>query len=457
MIMAFLCGGASALTACPYLSEVHADPDLVPDGEGEFLEVIIPAKSIASDTISISLDGKIIARNELEPGARIVFCHQDTIRLIPEYPVACAPLLTNLVNSKPLELILSTTNCRDTSIIEAAIPGKSWQLDSSGIWEKSNPSPGFAAFGLESGLHNATWKVHSANYDADRWKIEVSTQASHWKAEWIPLDESTGIVEQGQGNGRFTIQQPAGQLPWTRLSLSLYGDDYPLDNRLDTLLFPREKTPIRISEVKPDPEDHWPEWIEVENTSPVDIPIAAISACIPMAECDSSAVLSPGFHAILTDSKEQLLEAAPGLAQSMILETKRSWSLGNSADTIRICLWNTQVDSLFWNKQNPLPNMGESPGWTNKKFSKDSIPKVARRTLSRARHDKSFRIQLPISGKPWRASVWNRFGDAVIAVHTVEEDEFVWKLDPAIALGAYQISLQSASGKKHTLGVTIAP
>jgi hypothetical protein len=457
MIMALLCGGASALTACPYISEVHADPDLFPDGEGEFLEVVVPARAMAADSLFIHQDGKMIARSGLEPGARIVFCHPDSIRLIPENPVACTPLLTSLVNSRPLELILTSTNCRDTSIMEAALPGKSWQLDSSGIWGKSDPSPGFAALGFESGLRNATWNVHSANYDVNRWEIEISTQASHWNAEWIPLNASIGMVQKGQGNGLFTIQQPGGQLPWTRLRLTLYSDDYPLDNHLDTLLFPSEKPPIRISEVKPDPEDRWPEWIEVENESPVDIPIAAISACIPMAEYDSSAVLSPGFHAILTDSREQLLEAAPGLAQSTILQTKQSWSLGNSADTVRICLWNTQVDSLYWNKQKPLPYLGESPGWRPQEYSKDSIPKIARRTLSRSRWDSSFRIQLPISGRPWRASVWNRLGDAVVAAHTVEEGEFRWKPDPAIALGAYQISLQSASGKKHILGVTIAP
>lgn len=462
MLQAMLCGGAIALTVCPYLVEIHADSDPLPDSEGEFLEVLVPSANL-QDTLRLFLDDKMLGETEIAAGTRMVFCHKDSLRILPEHARPCSPLLGTLPNTTPLQVILQAGICRDTAWLDRAKTGSSWQRDSNSHWVRTQASPGFGLPQVESGIINQYPILLSTTLEESGWQVQFTADGNatdwKWSIDWISLGEVSGTLQQGSAKTGDTVRviQPLGMLPWVHLKLHIFGDDFPLDNAVDTLLYPLKQPPLRITEVAADPEEAWPEWMEVENQSPVAISLENISPCIPMAAFDSSALLFPGMHAILTDSKEQLLTMAPGLSQSIILETSAAWSLANTADTVRLCYSKQQVDSLFWNKEQALPSQKPSPGWRPPANAKKEKPKLSTRILSYSKPHEDLQIQLPEEAGPWKISIWDRFGNPVMHTQLAHAPLFIWKPASHLPLGPYQIHLKPAVGKALTMGVVLAP
>lgn len=463
MLQAMLCGGAFALTACPYLVEIHADSDPLPDSEGEFLEVLVSQNANPQDTVRIFLDDKMLGETEIAAGTRMVFCHKDSLRILPEHARSCLPLLGALPNTTPLQVILQAGICRDTAWLDRANPGRSWQRDSHSHWVQTQASPGFGLPEIESGIINQYPILLSSSLEESGWQVQFTTDGNardwQWSIHWISFGGESGTMQQDSANIGDTVKvnQPIGMLPWAHLKLQIFGDDFPLDNVVDTLLYPKMQPPLRITEVAADPEEGWPEWMEVENQSPAAISLGEISPCISMSAIDSSALLFPGMHAILTDSREQLLAAAPGLSQSIILETSAAWSLGNTADTVRLCYGKQQIDSLFWNKEQPLTPQKPSPGWRPPANAKKEKPKLSTRILSYSKPHEDLQILLPEEGAPWKISVWDRFGNPVMQTQLAHAPLYIWKPASHLPLGPYQIHLRPTVGEPLSMGVVLAP
>lgn len=470
MLGTLLCGGALALTACPWLTEVHADAASLPDSAGEFLEIAFPDLAVPGDSALITLEGMLLGKALGGPGQRIVFCHRDSLAIFPDYPVPCLPLLVNLPNSKAMEVVMQSGICRDTAWLESARSGKSWQRSgnpSEARWELSPPSPGFASPELEPGGVNLQPHWAACSLQEAGWVLRFYVGGNaqqegewHWNLQWYSFrspqerHEQDGVARPGD---TVNIRQPPQMDPWVRVVLNLQGDSYPLDNRVENLLFPHGSPPLRISEVAADPLDSWPEWIEIENTSPYPLPLSAISACQAMEAPDPGSYLAPGHHALLTDSRIQLLEAAPGLLQTAILETTRAWSLGNRSDTVRICLWDQQVDSLFWNPQNPLPHKPTTPGWVPAEGASQNSPRLSGRILSRSKKPRALWIQFPSTGSNWKVSIWDKHGEGVLPPQLVFHSQWHWEPPAYLPLGIYQIVLQSADGTRLQKGVALVP
>lgn len=458
-----LCGGALALTACPYISEVHADSDPLPDNEGEFVELVIPSNAHQTDSVHISLNSKTLVISSIKPGERQVFCHQDSIFLRPNFPVQCKPLLSSLPNAEELRLILQSGTCNDTTWITRSVSGKSWQLDSNFSWQLSQPSPGFGLPEFEANISNFHPHFLHRELTDSGWNLHFTAKGTEdmfsWTMQWIPLGDSVGEIQNGQGfvEEEFIAIQPRNQLPWARVQLSIEGDAFPLDNQIELLLFPRNSPPIRISEVAPDPPNHWPEWIEFVNQSPIPLPLWSISSCNPMNPTDSTVLMYPGTHALITDSKKDLIDAAPSLSHSHVLETAKSWSLVNYADTVRLCMWGQQVDSLFWNKDKHISTKHSSPGWQPPSQASNSTPKLSTRIISFSKSPSELRIEFPPGDIVWTLDIWDRNGNRIQKSTQINTRSYKWKPGRHIRPGPYRISLLPSKGSPFYKGVLLAP
>lgn len=458
-----LVGGALALAACPWISEIHADSDPLEDRVGEFIEVAVPSGSL-DDSLILGMNGEDIGLH-LEGGRRLVFCHSDSLRILPQNPVACTPLQTSIPNSTPLQITLRKGFCRDTAWVESARSGKSWQHTPDEGWSLALPTPGFANPEFEEGVLNAfpSWgKIQRTEeiWEASFQLNQASPNTMTWSAEWFSLDSDSILFRE---NGSFLstnaswTSAPKDAPAWIGLRVRIEGDDYPIDNRISTILYPEKAKPLQLQEIAAAPPEDWPDWIEFRNMSAISLPLFAISTCNEMAMSDSSLFLAPGEIAIITGSKGQLLEKAPSLAGVKILETANAWTIRNSADTVRICLWDYPVDSVMWLSSKNMPNATPTPGWQASATKPTDDIQLQSRIISKSKLEQSLRIHLPSKGEPWSLSLFQRDGLSVLHKNNLLAGTFTWTPPASLEWGPCKLVLRSKDGKRKQMGVILVP
>lgn len=486
----FLWLSALALTvqACPWISEVHADPTQLPDAQGEFFEIVNINTNISStDTLRIFLDadtlGIFIPTDE--ENSTQVFCHQDSLRLLPAFPVPCKLFTKALPNTRPLQIAATQGLCRDTAYLEPAQPGKSWQRTTQppaqAIWEKAEPTPGFAAQGSGSNAYNAWISIDQIHQNSLTHSVVVSVHDSMPQsftehplkliAKWQQLGTQEFMQNDTQPITQaspLTLEFRGTPSPWMLLHLELIGDEYPLDNRLDTLLI--DSPPLRISEVAPCPAKPWPEWFEVTNLTPYPINLADISHCKPMLDTTSLETLAPQGRAVITDSRTKLLVAMPGLAQTPILQTAQSLALSNSGDTLRLCFQGHTIDSVFWKSlststcgqsfrvaADSLLHTTPSPGWQPKVSSYIYPPKLLTRIVSKTNPAHEFHVRIPLLDKPWSLDIASEDGSLWLRSAKIETTEFTWTPPAHVHIGSALAVLHAPDSTQTRIPFVIIP
>ena len=482
-----LVGSALALSVCPWLSEVHADPNPLADSLGEFLE-LVQASSLPTQAapLTVLLDGDTLAKlpsPEQVAGARTVFCHPDTLWFDGAPPIACQRFHTALVNSRPLDIVVIQGGCRDSVVIPAALPGKSWQRDSLGAWRESDPSPGFAQPLLEAGACNLKPSMSPSTWDGSAWELQAQalpTTATPCLGDdslfaiWKTLEGTPYQLDTLLGSAGTLRSSPPGG-PWAMLELTVHGDDVPLDNTTSALLSPPSTPPLRITEAAPCPAAGWPEWWEFTNVSTAAIPLSALSNCAPLDTLPQG-TLAPGLSCLLTDSRQRLLSAFPAASRSPILQSAHSLGLSNSGDTIRLCLWGHAVDSVHWRalgtadcgaslqRSDDTLQRGATadPGWTKASTSASfTSPRLESRIVSIGNESKPLRLTLPNVAGPWRIRLIDRSMNAIFDINNLHSESFLWSPGKQAEPGPYLLLAEPLTAGTSTLplriGVVLVP
>ena len=441
------------LVACPFFAEVYPDPTELPDAQGEFVEILETQDS--QDTLFLAIDSTPLASPRVISPGRLVLCPMDSLRIFPEYPVPCTPLRTTLPNSRPLQLTLAQGICRDTAWLEAASPGKSWLRSNLGTdssrWVLASPSPGFALPNMEPNVRNESIHLDSARWDGEHWRVWITDSGSGAQqilVRWESMDEKLAILQDSSRNPFPTEwQSPLGFGPWQWISLTLQGDDYPMDNQVKALLSPPGEPLLQITEIAAEPPANIPEWFEIKNTSPYPLHTSDISNCSVMSNMDSTEMLAPGDIALITDSRAELLQAIPALGRTVTLESTHALSLRNSSDTVHLCWRNFAVDSLFWNSAKPLGNSQKySPGWVTASSSQMQTPMLEARVLSISHKAMPLRLRIPPSKESWDLHIFDRHGKERVQQRNLPEGLWEWQVPSSFPKGPLTIVLKGANG-----------
>ncbi|NLB62655.1 MAG: hypothetical protein GX801_00930 [Fibrobacter sp.] len=440
---------------CPYISEMHADPTTMEDSQGEYFEVVLPKH--LSDTLHISVHNNQQSYFiEASAPQRLVFCHQDTLKLLPEQPVPCLVWDGNLPNSTEIFTQISWASCRDSVVLPRSKAGKSWVRNSpNNPWNVGDATPGFPDPQWDKNLENRIPKVQiSARYP---WKLKFEVHPGdslYW--EVFSLDQKT------LGKGILT-QDSAFYLPsaWPihlQLQLRLVGDDFPLDNLLDTIIFPKDNPPLSLTEVVICPPEEENEWWELENKTLYHIAAHRISPCTGPSAI-SPKLIPPKSLAIMGNDTNALKEEFGESSLINLLSSSKNIRLRNTIDTLNLCLDHTQIQQIHWKiasgkcqtaydvKGDTLIAKTEhSPGY---KIQASSFYKSLRISSQRAHKGKSIEIRADPELLPWTYKLYNNKATLLQHGHS-DNSNFLIKIEEAPKSPLYLV-IQGADAKKHSL------
>jgi hypothetical protein len=159
----------------------------------------------------------------------------------------------------------------------------------------------------------------------------------------------------------------------------------------------------------------------------VPIPLHAISNCKGMEGGDSSLNLASEGIAVIADNAEKLLATFPGMQPQAILESEHALELSNVADTVRLCLWGQQIDSVIWGPTSPTPcsPTQPTPGWKPQNPSPLDAPHLNSRIVSRNLL-RPLRLQVPSQDTSWRISIIHNSGQTLLRDQVTPGGIFTW-------------------------------
>ncbi|GHV11815.1 hypothetical protein AGMMS49938_03190 [Fibrobacterales bacterium] len=174
------------------------------------------------------------------------------------------------------------------------------------------------------------------------------------------------------------------------------------ETTLDSIFFADGIPQLYISEVAPCPEEPVPEWFEVSNRSQVSFPLNGISDCKTKSPLKSTDSLESKQSILITKDSAELRNF---LQSDEIKIAQISVStLKNTADTLRLCVNNSKLDSVMWgkqvNRQIKCPSREKiSPGFVPRiSTQKSKILEIAERVLSRSKRKNTLKIR-------WKSAV----------------------------------------------------
>lgn len=403
--MKYLPWMAAAAQACPLFVEFFPDPADVPDKQGEFVEVRLPdapggfSGDFGADSLVFSLDGKKPFAFAVPAEERLVLVHDSAS--CPSRPgVACGLFSESLPNSRESVWTLRAGACVDSVVLPKPKAGSVYQRrgESDG-WELAEPTPGYANPLYEYGVRDCGIDPREVSVAAFGAGVRASAGAggagfdvagrlsgcdSAWVwLEYLDLGASGGWRRDSvfsRGGFGFALEARGSAL----LRLSLADDDFPANNRVDTLALADAKdgSPLVFSEIHHCPAEPFPEWIEIYNASAVPLPLSQIGLCGKGGFWGADGDSVPPATAVLATRDSAELRAQLGFPDVRIAQVQMG-TLSNSGGSLSLCFGSTVVDSVSWDKStvqcpsgfNPLVERPENtPGFLAKSSSRARFP-----------------------------------------------------------------------------------
>lgn len=381
---------AVTIPACPMLVEVFPDPTDVPDQDGEFVEVRLDA-TFRADTLTLLMDGKAAVRVPYPEGNRLVLVHDSAFCPVREN-VACAVFKESLPNSRESLWKLEAGTCTDSVLVPASKAGKAYQRrGGTDDWEFTAATPGFANAGYEQGIADCgigALRVVPGEVSAGVFEFRVEgvldgCDSAQVHAGW--LDLMAGVAQSGRldtlaVSGRFGFGFTArGSV---LLQVSLPEDEYPLNDKIDTLLVVPGKAPLVISEVHHCPQEPVPEWVEVFNASRSAVPLSQVGFCGRGGVLGGSGDSLYPLQALLVTRDSLELRRQVGFPDVRIAQVALGY-LNNTGGSLALCYGGQVIDSVSWGKGTAVCPAGfsplsgatdDSPGFVRKAGKKTEAP-----------------------------------------------------------------------------------
>jgi len=409
MFFSLSCG--FALLGCPLFTEILPDPQDTVDAYGEFVEIRLGSNFSINDTLFVQFENK----NEYPftgiKASRLLL-HRDTSTCKSSEFLDCRLLpFSALPNSRNSFWSMRSLNCVDSAALPMPQNGKSFQRYSSekDSWVYALPTPGEANSQYESDIKDCAIRVKQARYTEKKWHIQLQlSKCDSSSVEWkiLPL-----MYQNLEDTKTASITDTLWVSSRYEGSSILFQVELPVDennqnNRIDTLLFLSESSPIYITEVHHCPEEPIPEWIEIYNQTNRAIPLIYFGfrsrALISISSSDS--IFS---HQSLILTKDTLnFNQSIGFADLSVKQVSLGY-LKNSSDTLILTYKNTVLDSIFWNKEtkiqcpngfNPRTRRAENtPGFQGRKIKNqvETAPfsfQINTRIISKSSEENSLQL-----------------------------------------------------------------
>lgn len=388
----FLC----VARACPMFVEFFPDPTLVPDNEGEYVEIRLD--EFRAESLYVQVDEKSPLGFEFPKGNRFLLVH-DSAQCVRRDSLACGLLgSVSLPNSRESLWRLWAGGCRDSVVIPRPKAGRAFQrVGESDDWTFTAGTPGTADAAYELGIEDCGIQGATVeSLDGERYRVRTilsgcdSSNATLW---YLDLFSPGGWRNsERKVTGQFSIEFPAKGPALIRLGLP--QDAAPANDTLDTLVFRPGQPPAVVSEVHHCPQEPMPEWVEVFNNSRWPLPLSHFRFCNRGGAWGSAGDSLLPYESVVISKDTADLRELLGFKDVRLIYASMGY-LNNTAGSIEICYDQLVLDSVSWEKGtvqcpsgfNPLTGHSENtPGFQshskNKKVEEPFTYKLSSRIVS---------------------------------------------------------------------------
>lgn len=381
------------------LSEAMADPSVLADDQGEFLELAnAGGGALRAETVLLVVDGDTltVAGIDLAAGECILLCRDSAALSRAGAPCRRTLEGLSLPNTRSIAVTVGRAGSSLAFDLPPAKAGVSWENtmeEGAGYLRFARSAQAFlGADSATPGFRNSRSRRQAARdlgiagavlrKTGGRTELEARVEnrgvepAGAWltvradrdwdgKAE-TPVDSLT--VPAGGGTLRLDLDPDAQGV----LELALEGDGNPADNAYRVI---RSDDPsLEISEACPAPEE-GPEWAELRNATGEGGGFAR-TLHLPEVEFRGRALgegagkLAPGEYLLLTEDADAL-RGRLGSLKVRILEAPGWRAMRNTGDTLRLALRGHPLDSLVYGAkeasvsgclERPASRAGGGPG-----------------------------------------------------------------------------------------------
>ncbi|MDB5104571.1 MAG: hypothetical protein JWP91_2260 [Fibrobacteres bacterium] len=405
----------------PILSEYMADPAMVPDAHGEFLELGNPsADTLRLDSLRIDAEAQtlVVTGMILPPYGVLLIC-KDTV------PGANGGMACDrpwgglgLANGRAGAVTLSWNGGRDEYALPAPRPGVSWE----NTWEAVEAYHRFqSSVAAWNGGDSATPGIRNS-----RSALRPERDLGIVDVTWSPVaDRGVGAKEAhpGSSEGYLLVRvanRGTGSPPTSRLTMGLDADwdgeaETPLDSAVlsmpaagealvrfgtgagvrgiiharlgrdedpsnDAFLFALEPgRPLAFTEWRPAPEGGEPEWVEIRNRT---ADSGGIGRRLDLAQAVFNGLslgsraggLEPGEFLVLTENVERF-RSRYGAIKARILQPSGWRALRNTGDTLELSLAGIIVDRVAYGAVPGAASVASgapTPGFAGEAVEEDS-------------------------------------------------------------------------------------
>jgi hypothetical protein len=374
-----LLAGLAAVTparSALVLSEVMADPSVLADAQGEFVELANAGEdSLAFDTLLLSVDGAVSRLHgvRLPPGGHHLACRDSAA--MAGAGAACGTWLPrlSLANGGGLAIVIAHGADSSEFAVPPARAGVSWE-------NTFDPDAGFRTFARSAGRF-AGGDSATPGYRNSRSLRRAARDLAIASVRLAERDGQDGLeasvedrgVEAAPGLLDIRLDRdwdgeaetpvatlevpPGGGTLWTPLGpddegeirLTLSPDENPAGN--SAVMVRLSGPSLAITEACPSPEA-GPEWAEIRNAT-ADSGGMPRALALARAEWrgrelgEGAGTLAPGEHLLLTEDAA-VLRALLGPLKVRVLEAPGWRALRNTGDTLRIGFRGRALDSLVY-------------------------------------------------------------------------------------------------------------
>lgn len=395
----------SILYACPQFVEFFADPLDVLDNEGEFVEIRLD--DFTAESLFVQFENKAPLKFKFPEANRFVLVHDSAYCPIANgsHKVACGLLGTiSLPNSRESSWSLKASSCSDSVLLPVPRAGYSLQRVKESLeWVSTDATFGLANPYYELGIDDCGLQLYGS---------EIALTGCETSNIYLQIDDifnahnllDTLTITKNIVLDSFLLKMNMAPNSYFWLRTHLDIDEAPSNDFLDTIIVFGEKNlaakPIVISEIHNCPLEPEPEWVEIYNASSVSLPLSKFSFCsrgaaFSFAKNQADSIMP--YESILATKDTLQLREFIGFKDVRLMQVSMGY-LNNNAGSIAICMGETVIDSVVWDKHtvmcpagfNPLTGRAENtPGFQGRSSKKNvDVPftfKVSSRVLSKGK------------------------------------------------------------------------
>lgn len=462
---------ASPGFACPAFVEFFPDPVDVSDQEGEFIEIRLKSEDLgdlyAPESLHVQLDSRQKLSFPFPRRERLLLVH-DTTLCRSVSGIACSSLgNVTLPNSRETRWTLQAGACRDSAVLTVPKAGKSFQrVKDSDEWILAEATPGMGNPRYELDLKDCgiDW-LEAIPLDSFSWTVNLrfkgcDSTVFRYSAENLFNGEI--FRDSGLAGEEVSLKKLDGDA--FRIQVDLPSDQVPVNDRMDTLIFMKGKSPLVISEIHHCPAEPEPEWVEVYNRGKVTLPLDYFRFCdrgnlwSGFLEGDESLVFTKdtaGLRIFLGFRDTRLFQTALGF-------------LNNTSGALSLCYGNLVLDSASWNKSvvscplgfNPQTGHPENtPGYQSPRNSVHSREPFVYKLSSRViRKDKTLLLVYVESDLDVSLKLLDSVGHSVWTQKIPAGSSDWWKVPVGslVKIGVAYVSI-SAGKTERVVGILLRP